>query len=204
MQIVLASHNVHKIREFRAILKPLAGIDVRSLIDFPHYHLPPETGKTFEENAVIKALHAAQALQEWVLADDSGLVVPALKGSPGVLTARYAGENATDAENRKKLLQEMSHLRDGMRSAYFECWIVLASPQGVKKIVKGVCEGTILEAERGGQGFGYDPLFIKHEYGKTFAELDEQTKNRISHRRKAFDKLLPILETLVDCEEKVH
>lgn len=201
MQIVLASHNVHKIREFRAILKSLAGIDVRSLIDFPHYHLPHETGKSFEENAVLKALHAAEALQEWVLADDSGLVVPALKGAPGIFSARFAGDHATDAENRKKLLHEMQHLRDGMRNAYFECWIALASPQGIKKIVKGVCEGVILELEKGGQGFGYDPLFIKHEYGKTFAEMDEQTKNRISHRRKAFDKLLPALETLVRAEE---
>ncbi len=203
MQIVLASHNVHKIREFRSILKAVSGLDVRSLIDFPHYHLPPETGKTFEENAVIKALHAATALQEWVLADDSGLVVPALGSAPGVFSARYAGENATDAENRKKLLYEMRLLKEGMRSAYFECWIVLASPEGVKKIVKGVCEGTIVEAERGGQGFGYDPLFIKNEYGKTFAELDEQTKIRVSHRRKAFDKLIPALESLVDIEEKV-
>jgi XTP/dITP diphosphohydrolase len=203
MQIVLASHNVHKIREFRAILKPLAGIDVLSLIDFPHYHLPPETGKSFEENVAIKALHAAKALDHWVLADDSGLVVPALQGAPGVYSARYAGENATDAENRKKLLLEMRHLKDGMRHAYFECWIALASPKGLKKIVKGVCEGVILEGEKGGQGFGYDPLFIKHEYGKTFAEMDEQTKNRISHRRKAFDRLLPVLETLVHTEEKV-
>lgn len=201
MQIVLASHNVHKIREYRSILKSLAGIDVRSLIDFPQYHLPEETGKTFEENVTLKAIHAAEALQEWVIADDSGLVVPALKGAPGVFSARYAGNDATDAENRKKLLHEMRHLRDGMRNAYFECWIALASPKGLKKVVKGVCEGVIRESEKGGQGFGYDPLFIKHEYGKTFAEMDEQTKNRISHRRKAFDKLLPVLESLLHSEE---
>ena len=200
MQIVIASHNVHKIREFRAILKPLAGLDILSLIDFPDYHLPEETGATFEENAILKAVDAAKHLNSWVLADDSGLVVPALQGAPGVYSARYAGSDATDAENRKKLLSEMRHLHDTLRQGYFECWIALASPQGLKKVVRGLCEGTILDHERGGQGFGYDPLFIKHEYGKTFAEMDETTKNRISHRRKAFDKVLPALESLLITE----
>lgn len=200
MEIVIASHNVHKIREFRAILKPLAGLDILSLIDFPDYHLPPETGATFEENAILKATHAANHLKKLVLADDSGLVVPTLQGAPGVFSARYAGPDATDAENRKKLLSEMRHLHDTLRQAYFECWIALATPQGLKKVVRGLCEGVILDQERGGQGFGYDPLFIKHEYGKTFAEMDEATKNRISHRRKAFDKILPAIETILASE----
>ncbi|MBS3905172.1 MAG: RdgB/HAM1 family non-canonical purine NTP pyrophosphatase [Simkania sp.] len=200
MQIVIASHNVHKIREFRAILKPLAGLDVLSLIDFPDYHLPPETGATFEENATQKAVDAAKHLNKWVLADDSGLVVPALQGAPGVVSARYAGPDATDAENRKKLLADMRHLQEPLRQAYFECWIALASPLGIKKVVRGICEGTILDHERGSQGFGYDPIFIKHEYGKTFAEMDESIKNRVSHRRKAFDRILPTLETLLASE----
>ncbi len=200
MQIVIASHNVHKIREFRAILKPLAGLDVLSLIDFPNYHLPPETGATFEENAILKAVHAATHLDKWVLADDSGLVVPALQGAPGVYSARYAGPDATDAENRKKLLRDMLHLHDSLRQAYFECWIAIASPKGLKKVVRGISEGMILEAEKGSQGFGYDPLFIKHEYGKTFAEMDETTKNRVSHRRKAFDRILPTIEALLSSE----
>jgi XTP/dITP diphosphohydrolase len=200
MQIVIASHNVHKIREFRAILKPLAGLDILSLIDFPDYHLPPETGTTFEENAILKAVDAAKHLNKWVLADDSGLVVPALQGAPGVYSARYAGPDATDAENRKKLLGEMRHLHDTLRQAYFECWIALAGPQGLKKVVRGLCEGMILDHERGGQGFGYDPIFIKHEYGKTFAEMDEATKNRISHRRKAFDRILPAIDSLITSE----
>jgi XTP/dITP diphosphohydrolase len=200
MEIVIASHNVHKIREFRAILKPLAGLDVLSLIDFPNYHLPEETGKTFEENAVLKAEHAAAHLSKWVLADDSGLAVPALHGAPGVYSARYAGPDATDGENRKKLLRDMQHLHDSLRQAYFECWIAIASAKGIKKVVRGISEGTIVEAERGSQGFGYDPLFIKHEYGKTFAEMDETTKNRVSHRRKAFDRILPTLESLLSAE----
>ncbi len=200
MQIVIASHNVHKLREFRAILKPLAGLDVLSLIDFPDYRLPPETGATFEENATLKAVDAARHLGKWVIADDSGLVVPSLQGAPGVFSARYAGPDATDAENRKKLLLDMQHLSEPLRQAYFECWIALASPQGLKKIVRGICEGMILDRERGSQGFGYDPIFIKHEYGKTFAEMDESTKNRVSHRRKAFDRILPTLETLLTSE----
>jgi len=136
-------------------------------------------------------------LNRWVIADDSGLVVPALQGAPGVYSRRYASEHATDKENRKKLLQDMSHLQDANRQGYFECWIALASPQGIKKTAKGVSEGMIIDREKGSFGFGYDSIFVKHEYGKTFAELDEDTKNRISHRRKALDKLLPSLVSLL-------
>lgn len=196
MELVVASRNVHKIRECRSILRQLRFLDVLSLLDFPHYQPPEETGKTFEENARLKALHAAQMLDKWVIADDSGLVVPALRGEPGVYSARYAGENATDKENRRKLLEQMRPLSDSERTAYFECWIVLASPQGVVRAVSGLCEGTIITEERGSQGFGYDPLFLKFEYSKTFAEMDEETKNRISHRRKALDKILPTLESV--------
>jgi XTP/dITP diphosphohydrolase len=197
MELVIASRNVHKIREFRAILKKMGSFDLLSLLDFPAYVPPSETGASFEENAVIKAVSAAKALNRWVIADDSGLVIPALQGAPGIHSARYASEKATDKENRKKLLQEMSHLQEPDRQGYFECWIALASPSGLKKAVKGVSEGVILEQERGSFGFGYDSLFVKHEYGKTFAELDEETKNRISHRKKALDKLLPTLESIL-------
>lgn len=199
MQIVIASHNVHKIRELREMLKSykeLKHLDVLSLLNFPDYELPPEDGSSFKENAEIKALDAANKLSKWVLADDSGLVVPALQGEPGVYSARYAGLEATDAENRQKLLQKMQGLQDIDRTGYFECWLSLASPEGIKKTVCGSCEGMILNEERGRHGFGYDPLFIKHDYDKTFAELDEQTKNRISHRRKAIEKLISALEML--------
>ncbi len=195
--LVIASHNVHKIREFRALLKPFKAIDILSLLDFPGYHLPEETGGSFEENASLKATHAAAALKHWVLADDSGLVVPALNGAPGIRSARFAGNQATDADNRKKLLQNMEHLLDEDRFAYFECWIALASPAGIiKKLGNGTCEGTILSEERGGSGFGYDPLFVKYGYNKTFAQLEESIKNRVSHRRKAFDKIAPLLDSL--------
>ncbi len=199
MELVIASHNLHKFREFRSMIKsvePLTQLDVLSLCDFPDYELPEETGATFEENAILKATHAAAALGRLVIADDSGLVVPALGGAPGVYSARYAGPKATDAENRRKLLKEMLPLTEEARNAYFECAIALAAPEGLRKCVYARCEGMIILEERGGHGFGYDPLFIKHDYSKTFAELDEETKNRISHRRKALDKLLPFLEAI--------
>lgn len=196
MEIVIASNNLHKIREFREMLRSLKSIDILSLLNFPNYIAPPESGKTFQENALQKALHAASALKKWVLADDSGLVVPALGNAPGTHSRRYAGEEATDAENRSKLLAAMRHLADLQRAAYFECCLALAGPEGIKKSVTGTCEGVILTEERGRNGFGYDPLFVKHEYDKSFAEIEEITKNRISHRRKAFDKLLPTLESL--------
>ena len=197
MQLVIASRNVHKIREFRAMLKSLPNLDILTLIDFPNYQPPEETGSSFEENSLLKATHAALALQRWVLADDSGLVIPALNGAPGVFSRRFAGAKATDKENRLKLLKEMRHLQDPLRQGYFECSIALVSPEGIKKTVKGTCEGTITDQERGSKGFGYDPIFVKFEYGKTFAEIEEAIKNRISHRRKALDKLLPALEALM-------
>jgi len=196
MELVLATHNLHKVREIREMLKGLKHIDVLSLLNFPDYELPEETGTTFEENAGLKADHAAKALSHWVLADDSGLVVPTLEGKPGVYSKRYAGDDATDAENRKKLLSELENMQDLQRSAYFECCLVLASPEGIQKSVHGTVEGTIIDEEKGRNGFGYDAIFLKNDYDKTFGELDEQTKNRISHRRKAFDKLITALEGL--------
>lgn len=196
--LVIASRNVHKIRECKAILKDLQYLDLLSLHDFQDYTPPEESGQSFRENATLKAEHAAKTLNMWAIADDSGLVVPALDGNPGIFSARYAGNNATDADNRKKLLSEMQHLNEGDRCAYYECSIALASPDGLKKCVSGTCEGEILLKERGGGGFGYDPLFVKNDYSKSFAELEESIKNRVSHRRKAFDKILVSLETFVN------
>lgn len=196
MEIVIASHNLHKVREFREMLKTLKNLDVLSLVDFPDYKLPPETGSTFLENANIKAQHAAGTLNKWVLADDSGLVVPALGGQPGVYSQRYAGDDATDSENRQKLLKEMKNLEEENRHAYFECCLSLANPQGIVKTVTGTVEGRIALKEVGRNGFGYDPIFIKNDYTKTFAQLDEATKNKISHRRKAFEKMASKLESL--------
>jgi len=194
MQLLIATNNVHKIREFRVMLKPFK-FDLLSLLDFPDYVAPEETGKTFEENAILKAVHAAKELKLYAIADDSGLVVPALGGAPGVYSRRYAGESATDKENRQKLLREMRDLHDTARQAYFECALAVASPQGLEKCVQGSVEGMISDSEKGSDGFGYDSLFIKHEYGKTFGQLKEDVKNQISHRRKALDRLRTYLES---------
>lgn len=198
MEVVIASSNLHKIRELRDMLKALSwNADLLSLLQFPSYEAPPEDGASFEENAKNKALCAAKALQRWVIADDSGLVVPALNGLPGVNSRRYAGHDSTEAENRYKLLAAMQHLQGVERSAYFECCLALVSPDGsLVKHVRGSCEGMILTEERGRGGFGYDSIFVKNEYDKTFAEMGEMTKNRISHRRKALEKLMPSLESL--------
>ena len=200
MELLIASRNVHKIREMRLILKQLCTCDLISLADFPDYVPPEENGKTFQENATLKAVHAAQALQRLTIADDSGLVVPALRGEPGVYSARYSGPNATDMENRTKLLTEMEDLPEEQRNAYFECWIAIASPEQLLYSAKGLCEGKILAHARGNGGFGYDPLFVKHDYNKTFSELDETTKNRVSHRRKALEKCTLVLEKICQKE----
>ncbi len=196
MDIVLATTNGHKIREIRALLRTFENLDLYSLLDFPDYVQPEETGLSFEENATLKALHASQTFQKWVIADDSGLVVPALGGAPGVYSARYAGKGASDKENRQKLLVAMQRLEGLERSAYFECCIALASPDGIQKTFTGICEGTITTEERGGYGFGYDPLFLKHDYNQTFGELTEESKNRVSHRAKALEKLKRSLSTI--------
>lgn len=197
MELLLATKNIHKIREIRSLLKTLNHLDLYSLNDFPAYIPPPENGKSFEENAILKAVHAAKTLGKWTIADDSGLIVPALNGAPGILSARYAGKNASDLDNRNKLLKEMQNLSGISRSACFECAIALASPEGLKKCFHGLCEGTIITEERGRNGFGYDSLFIKHDYQKTFGELEESVKNQVSHRAKAVEKLKLFLETLL-------
>ena len=196
MKLVIATSNMHKVREFRSLLKNLGNLDIFSLRDFPDYIPPEELGSSFEENAKSKALDAAKKLKCLVIADDSGLVVPSLNGEPGVFSARYAGLHSSDKENRDKLIAKLKTLPEDKRVGYFECCIALATESGVTKISRGLCEGQLLVAPRGSQGFGYDSMFLKYDYSKTFAEMEEEVKNRISHRRKAFDKLLPSLQHL--------
>lgn len=143
MELILASNNLHKIREFRDMLKPYLHLDVLSLLNFPDYCPLSEEGTTFQENAIQKAEHAARTLQKWALADDSGLVVPSLNGAPGIYSGRYAGVDATDAENRQKLIEEMRNLTGLQRSAYFECCLALASPDGLKKCSVGTSSGLL-------------------------------------------------------------
>lgn len=196
MEILLASHNLHKIREFREMFRSLPHIELLSLHQFSDYKQPDETALTFRGNATLKAEHAALHFNKWVLADDSGLVVPALHGEPGVHSARYAGLDKTDADNRVKLIGNMKSLTGLERTAYYECCLAIAGPNGVKKCVEGTCEGHIALEPRGSNGFGYDSIFVKTDYGKTFGELDDTVKNRVSHRRKAFERLISLLETL--------
>jgi len=196
--LVLATRNAGKTREIRRLLdgKPVL---IRNLEDFGT--LPPvvEDGPDFEENAALKARFYARVLGYPTLADDSGLVVEALGGAPGVFSARYAGENATDAENNRKLLEEMKGKEN--RNAAFMCILALAVPAGPALIYEGRCEGMVLEEPRGSQGFGYDPLFYYPPLDKTFAQLTAEEKNRVSHRGRAlqemageFDKVLVWLD----------
>jgi XTP/dITP diphosphohydrolase len=197
MIIVIGSHNLHKIREIRSMFKQLKNIDLLSLLNFPDYVPAEEASEgNLKDIAIAKAERAAKSLNHWVLADDSGLFVPAIGGAPGINSRRYACEDATDSENRQKLLGEMKDLKEIQRSAYYECCLALASPEGLKKSVSGTCQGYISTEERGRNGFGYDSIFVKNEYSKTFAEMEDSHKNRISHRWKAFEKLLPTLETI--------
>lgn len=195
MELVIASRSLGKIREFREMLGEILGLDVNSLLAFPNYSAPEETGKSFRENAELKALDAAKQLGKLVLADDSGLVVPILGGEPGVHSKRYSGDQATDRDNRKKLLEALQGKNDLERQAYFECCLALASPEGIIKVTTGRVEGVIVNEERGRYGFGYDSIFMKHDYDKTFGELKDDVKNRISHRRKALDAMLPAIES---------
>ena len=204
LKLLIASTNLHKVREFRALLKPISGLDIYSLLDFPSFDPEAEIGNSFEEIVSLKALNAAKHCGFLTLADDSGLVIPALGGEPGIYSARYAGPDSTDQENRQTLLKNMAHLKDEARNGYFICAVALATPEKVLKVVTGKCEGKILEAPLGGNGFGYDPLFLKHDYGKTFAQMDEALKNRISHRHKAFEKIIPFIQQQVDAHAAYH
>ena len=167
------------------------------LASFPSFE---EDAPTFAENAAGKALHYSRLCDGLVLADDSGLVVPTLGGAPGVLSARYAGVGASSAERNAKLLRELSGKRGKERAAYFVCALALAKAGRAKAIVTGRADGEILEAARGTQGFGYDPLFYVAALGKSFAEIPADEKNALSHRGQAFRKLLAFLscDTLTD------
>ena len=185
MKIVFASGNRGKLREASEIF---AGFEIVPISAFPTWHAPDENGSTFLQNAVIKAEAAAAAAEgEIVLADDSGLVVPALNGAPGIFSARFSADG-TDGANRKKLLSELSGIND--RSAYFLCTAVLIFPDRTVIAAEGRCYGKIIETERGNNGFGYDPVFVPDGYEKTLAELSEEEKNAISHRGMAFRKLI--------------
>lgn len=182
MKILIASRNAYKIQEIREIFD-LPDVDWVSTAEFPDLHDVVEDRDTFEGNAVKKATELARATGLWALADDSGLEVAALGNAPGVYSARYAGEPCSHANNNAKLLRELAGKTD--RTARFRCVAALSDPSGRAETVSGSCPGRIVEALRGTQGFGYDPLFIPDGYETTFAEMGNAQKNTLSHRGRA-------------------
>jgi len=194
MKVVLATKNAGKAKEIGRMLEG-SGVEIISLEGFPEVELPPETGKTMKENALLKARAAAGATGLPALADDSGLEVDFLGGAPGVYSARYSGEKATDEENWKKLLRELEGVPAERRAARFRCAIALVGFDADEHLFEGVFEGLIAEAPRGTGGFGYDPVFFVPEAGRTAAELAPDEKNRISHRARALDALKAFLST---------
>ena len=190
-RLVVATGNAHKTAEIRRILGDLVGL-VEDLSMYPEIGEIEETGKTFEENASIKALTVSRFLGDrvWVLSDDSGLEVDALGGKPGVYSARYAGSGASDAENRAKLLEAIQKIDPVAQSltARFRCVMVLARGAEKISVFDGSVEGVIAETEKGEQGFGYDSIFMPDGYGETFGELSSEVKNKMSHRGRALEQ----------------
>lgn len=183
-ELLIATGNSGKMKEFAALFSDYE-CKLFSLKDFPSLLPVEEDGATFRENALKKASAAAKETGLPVIADDSGLCVDALAGSPGVFSARFAGPGADDKANNDKLLNELSAVPDGLRSAAFQCVIALCTPEGGEVTFAGELRGYILDQPAGTGGFGYDPLFMVPEYAKTLAELPLEVKNRISHRGRA-------------------
>jgi len=194
-KLVIATDNKGKLREFQRLLEPLK-VEVLSLEDFPEIGQIEENGDTFALNALIKAKTVAKVTGLTSLADDSGLEVDYLGGLPGVHSARFAGEPKDDQKNNQKLLKLLEGVPLEQRTARFKCAIAIITSEGREYIAEGSCEGWILTEEKGGAGFGYDPLFYVPQYQKTFAELDMETKNKISHRGMATQKAIEILQQI--------
>jgi XTP/dITP diphosphohydrolase len=192
MKLLLASSNPGKLREYRELASE-SGIELSGLPNFTEVEEFEETAPTFAENAAGKAQQYSGFTSECVLADDSGLVVPALGGAPGVRSARYAGVNATDQDRINKLLREMKDKKGDERRAKFVCVTAIAKQGRVLAVTSDFAEGVLSEAPRGAHGFGYDPLFLFPELGRTYAELTNQEKNLYSHRGKAFRSMLGVL-----------
>ena len=201
--LVLGTTNAGKVRELVDLLAPFA-IACRSLADLSGAVEVEETGTTFAENAALKASLQARALGHWVLAEDSGLVVPALDGAPGVYSARFSGPptpgdgRGTDDRNNSLLLERLHGRRGGGRAAHYACHAALADPSGrVVAVAEGACRGLIAEAGSGTGGFGYDPLFIVPEYHRTFGDLAPAVKAVISHRGRALRAIIPAIVRLL-------
>ncbi len=195
--LILATRNAKKREEIEEILGDL-NLVLHDLSQYPQAPEVVEDGATFEANARKKASETAQAVGQWTLGEDSGLVVPALNGRPGVYSARYAGKHGDDAANNARLLAELAPLPPDRRDAYYVCTAALADPEGrVHAVVEGRCHGVIIAEHRGTGGFGYDPLFLIPEYHKTFGELSARVKHALSHRARALAVLRLVLRNLL-------
>jgi XTP/dITP diphosphohydrolase len=192
MKVFLASSNPGKLREYRELARD-AALELELLPNFRDIPVFEETAPTFAENSAGKALYYSKFADETVLADDSGLVVPVLGGAPGVLSARYAGPHASDADRVQKLLHAMAEVKGEDRRAYFVCVTSLASQGRALTVVSDRCDGLIASEPKGAGGFGYDPIFYFEALGRTYAELSPAEKHLYSHRGKAFRKILYVL-----------
>lgn len=191
--LVLSSRNRKKAQEIAEILAPL-GVELVSIADFAEVGEIVEDGATFAENAAKKASQPARQLGRWVIGEDSGLMVDALGGRPGVYSARFSGENATDESNNQKLQVELAGIPLERRTAGYVCSVALADPTGaIRLTAEGRCRGLIIAEPRGTNGFGYDPYFLIREYHRTFGELTSRVKHQISHRCRAFAAFAPAL-----------
>jgi XTP/dITP diphosphohydrolase len=200
MKLLIATNNAGKIRELNEYLMDLP-IELFGLSAFENVSDVEETGATFAENAILKASSYARQTGFWALSDDSGLEVEALNGAPGVFSARYAGENAGDAERIEKLLDELAETGDESRRARFVCAIAIADETGeIKFLAEGVCEGKIALKPRGANGFGYDPIFVPIGFEQTFGELSSTVKGEISHRERAIKKIIRFLRNFTTLE----
>lgn len=195
MRLLIATHNRHKLGEYRELLIGLP-FELVTLDDVGIRDEVEENGATFGENARVKAIDYSRQSQLWTLADDSGLEVDALGGEPGVRSKRYAGDDASDADRNAYLLDKLRETPRGKRNARFRCAIAIASPRGEVWEADGTCEGEIAFEPRGTNGFGYDPLFYFPERGATLAELSMEEKNRVSHRARAAQAIKKVLENL--------
>lgn len=197
LDLVLGTHNAKKLIELKMMMPP-AIARLTSLAEIPSAIEVEEDADSFAGNAAKKATEQAKHLQKWVLAEDSGLSVDALKGEPGVYSARYAGEHGDDEANNQKLLRELNGIPAEKRGAQFNCHLCLSDPGGeVRLTASGICRGQIAEHATGVAGFGYDPLFIILEYHRTFGELDLTVKRALSHRSRALRRFLPEFTRLV-------
>lgn len=194
-EVIIATKNPGKAREFEDIFVR-RGVAVRTLLDYPEISDIEETGQSFEENAILKAETISKRLKKAVVGDDSGLIVDALNGRPGIYSARYAGEEKNDQANIDRVLNELLDIPTEARTARFYCALALAVPGQKTVTVTGVCEGRILREQKGVNGFGYDPIFYAAEKGVSMAELSSDEKNNISHRAYALKRLELFLDSV--------